>query len=63
MLFYANIQIIIFSAVSKYGETAPPTGFFHYFEPNEVLVKVYQPATEEFKDGEQLVFSELDLLL
>ncbi|KAA0188818.1 hypothetical protein HAZT_HAZT003820 [Hyalella azteca] len=45
-----GLHFINYSAVSKYGETAPATGFFHYFEPNDVLVKVYQPATEEFKD-------------
>ncbi|KAF2351798.1 A1 cistron-splicing factor AAR2 [Trinorchestia longiramus] len=43
-----GLHYIYYSAVSKQGESAPPTGFFHHFQPKEVIVKVYQPDKEEF---------------
>lgn len=40
----------ISSAVSKEGQTAPRSGFFHNFRTKEVLVKKYNPEQETFED-------------
>ena len=38
------------SAVSKEGQTAPRSGFFHNFRTKEVLVKKYNLEEETFED-------------
>ena len=40
----------LFSAVSKEGQTAPRSGFFHDFRPKEILVKKYNVHNETFDD-------------
>ena len=41
---------LLFSAVSKEGQTAPRTGFFHDFRPKEVIAKRYNQVKETFED-------------
>lgn len=44
-----GIHFIYFSAVSKEGSAAPRIGFFHEFKEHEVLVKRYDPQTEDIQ--------------
>ena len=42
------LYILLFlSAVSKEGQVAPRTGFFHVFQRKELLVKQYDPNMED----------------
>lgn len=43
----AGLHFIHYSAVSKTGTSAPRTGFFHYFEKGEILVKKWDKAAED----------------
>ena len=36
--------------MSKEGQVAPRTGFFHEFHPKEVMIKRYNHAKENFDD-------------
>ncbi|CAG0887788.1 unnamed protein product [Darwinula stevensoni] len=42
-----GIHFIYYSAVSKEGQVAPRTGFFHVFRRKELLVKNYDPHLED----------------
>ncbi|XP_068237846.1 protein AAR2 homolog [Palaemon carinicauda] len=42
-----GLHFIYYSAVSRQGETAPRTGFFHYFNQRELIVRHYDPAAED----------------
>lgn len=42
-----GLHFVYFSAVSRQGDVAPRTGFFHVFKQREVLIRVYDPATED----------------
>ncbi|KAG7153612.1 protein AAR2 homolog [Homarus americanus] len=44
-----GLHFIYFSAVSRQGDTAPRTGFFHVFQHREVLVRHYDPKDEDLK--------------
>ncbi|ROT73868.1 hypothetical protein C7M84_007672 [Penaeus vannamei] len=44
-----GLHFIYYSAVNREGDTAPRTGFFHVFKQREVLVRHYDPATEDLK--------------
>ncbi|XP_037279575.2 protein AAR2 homolog isoform X1 [Rhipicephalus microplus] len=46
-LIPAGLHFVHYSAVSKTGTAAPRTGFFHYFEKGEMLVKKWDKATED----------------
>ena len=39
-----------YSSVSKEGQVAPRSGFFHEFHPKEVMVKRYNTSNESFDD-------------
>lgn len=43
----AGLHFVHYSAVSKMGAAAPRTGFFHYFEKGEILVKKWDKAAED----------------
>merc|ERR550539_2231229 len=45
-----GVHFVYWSAVSKEGQTAPRSGFFHNFRTKEVLVKKYNPEQETFED-------------
>ncbi|CAG0912816.1 unnamed protein product [Notodromas monacha] len=45
-----GLHFIYYSAVSKEGSTAPRTGFFHWFEKEEVLARFYSAKDEEITD-------------
>ena len=45
-----GVHFIYWSAVSKEGQVAPRSGFFHDFRPKEILVKRYNEANENFDD-------------
>jgi len=45
-----GIHFIYWSSVSKEGQAAPRTGFFHEFHPKEVMIKKYNHANENFDD-------------
>ncbi|XP_042882047.1 protein AAR2 homolog [Penaeus japonicus] len=47
-----GLHFIYYSAVNREGDTAPRTGFFHFFKQREVLVRHYDPATEDLKAEE-----------
>lgn len=42
------MSFFIFSAVSSDKQVAPRTGFMHDFKAKEVLVKVWDPASEGY---------------
>nr|XP_045599708.1 protein AAR2 homolog [Procambarus clarkii]XP_045599709.1 protein AAR2 homolog [Procambarus clarkii]XP_045599710.1 protein AAR2 homolog [Procambarus clarkii]XP_045599712.1 protein AAR2 homolog [Procambarus clarkii] len=42
-----GLHFIYFSAVSRQGDTAPRTGFFHVFKQREILVRHYDPKAED----------------
>ncbi|XP_063855894.1 protein AAR2 homolog isoform X1 [Scylla paramamosain] len=44
-----GLHFVYFSAVSLQGDTAPRTGFFHFFRPREVVVRHYDPVAEDLK--------------
>lgn len=44
-----GLHFIYFSAVSRQGDTAPRTGFFHIFQQREVVLRHYDPNTEDLK--------------
>lgn len=46
-LIPAGLHFVHYSAVSKAGTAAPRTGFFHYFEKGEMLVKKWDKAAED----------------
>lgn len=41
-----GLHFIYYSAVSKEGCVAPRTGFFHYFSPQEIVVKKWDCINE-----------------
>lgn len=41
-----GIHYIFYSSVSNTGDTAPRTGFFHYFKKSEVVAKKWDKVTE-----------------
>mgnify|MGYP001793916897 CR=1 FL=1 len=45
-----GFHFMFYSAVSKTGETAPRTGFFHFFERREIIVKKWDSDTEDMVD-------------
>lgn len=45
-----GVHFVYWSAVSKEGQTAPRSGFFHNFRTKEVLVKKYNLEEETFED-------------
>merc|ERR550539_1091952 len=45
-----GVHFVYWSAVSKEGQTAPRTGFFHDFRPKEVIAKRYNQVKETFED-------------
>jgi len=45
-----GVHFVYWSAVSKEGQTAPRSGFFHNFRTKEVLVKKYNLEQETFED-------------
>jgi len=45
-----GVHFIYWSSVSKEGQVAPRSGFFHEFHPKEVMVKRYNPSNESFDD-------------
>lgn len=47
-----GLHFVYFSAVSRQGDTAPRTGFFHIFGAREVLVRHYDPAAEDLTTQE-----------
>ncbi|XP_076055430.1 protein AAR2 homolog isoform X2 [Oratosquilla oratoria] len=48
-----GIHFVYFSAVSRDGQTAPRTGFFHHFTRKEVLVKRYDPKMEDLIEEDE----------
>jgi A1 cistron-splicing factor AAR2 len=44
-----GIHFIYYSAVGSDGQVAPRTGFIHDFKQQEVLIKVWDPSTEDVK--------------
>jgi len=46
----AGLHFIFYSPASKEGNHAPRRGFFHNFIPGEVLVRKFDPKTEELHD-------------
>ncbi|XP_023220416.1 protein AAR2 homolog [Centruroides sculpturatus] len=51
-----GLHFIYYSGVSKYGQSAPRTGFFHVFSPKEVLVRKWNKFDETM--SEEIVNSE-----
>lgn len=47
-----GLHFIYYSAVNKEGQTAPRTGFFHFFSPKELLVKKWDSRTEDISQNE-----------
>lgn len=47
-----GIHFIYYSAVSKEGQTAPRTGFFHNFKSKEIVVKKWDRQMEDVKEFE-----------
>lgn len=45
-----GIHFIYFSAVSRQGDTAPRTGFFHVFKQREIVVRHYDEKAEDLKE-------------
>ncbi|KFM68531.1 hypothetical protein X975_14088, partial [Stegodyphus mimosarum] len=41
-----GLHFIYYSAVSKEGCTAPRTGFFHFFSPQEIVIKKWDNSSE-----------------
>lgn len=54
-----GLHFIYFSAVSRQGDTAPRTGFFHFFKRRELLVRHYN-ATEEDLESEDTNTEEME---
>ncbi|KAK7068671.1 a1-alpha2 repression [Halocaridina rubra] len=48
-----GLHFIYYSAVSNQGDTAPRTGFFHYFKRKELIVRHYDVAMEDLKDEDE----------
>lgn len=51
-----GLHFIYYSGVSKYGQSAPRTGFFHMFAPGEVLVRKWNKYNETM--SEEIVSEE-----
>ncbi|ORY94534.1 A1 cistron-splicing factor [Syncephalastrum racemosum] len=49
-----GLHFIYFSATNKEGVQGIRTGFFHYFESKEVLVREWSPKTEDLRDETEL---------
>jgi len=45
-----GLHYITYGAVGKLGDTAPKTGFFHYFNRGEVVVKKWDQRMEDISD-------------
>ncbi|XP_066945372.1 protein AAR2 homolog [Macrobrachium rosenbergii] len=45
-----GVHFIYYSAVSRQGETAPRTGFFHYFKQKDLVVRHYDPSAEDLEN-------------
>jgi len=45
-----GVHFIYWSSVSKEGQVAPRSGFFHEFNSKEVLIKKYNPISESFDE-------------
>lgn len=45
------IFLFFYSSVNKYGDISPRTGFFHWFEESDIVVKNYDKFTEDLYDG------------
>lgn len=45
-----GIHFIYFSAVNREGDTAPRTGFFHFFKQKDLVVRHYDAAMEDLKE-------------
>ncbi|KAG0712365.1 Protein AAR2 [Chionoecetes opilio] len=50
-----GLHFVYFSAVNRQGDTAPRTGFYHTFTTREVVVRHYNPATEDLEEAEASV--------
>ncbi|KAI9479547.1 A1 cistron-splicing factor [Zychaea mexicana] len=49
-----GLHFVYFSATSKEGVQGIRTGFFHYFESKEILVREWNPQTEDLRDETEL---------
>ncbi|KAL5463941.1 hypothetical protein EMCRGX_G032893 [Ephydatia muelleri] len=47
-----GLHFVFYSAVSREGQTAPRTGFFHFFQRQEVFVKKWSPFAEELTSND-----------
>uniref|UniRef100_A0A2L2YE17 Protein AAR2 homolog n=1 Tax=Parasteatoda tepidariorum TaxID=114398 RepID=A0A2L2YE17_PARTP len=47
-----GLHFIYYSAVSKEGSVAPRTGFFHYFAPQEIVIKKWDAMSEDLNSVE-----------
>jgi len=45
-----GVHFIYWSSVSKEGQVAPRSGFFHEFNSKEVMIKKYNPISESFDE-------------
>ncbi|KAG1462373.1 hypothetical protein G6F56_005532 [Rhizopus delemar] len=49
-----GLHFIYFSSTSKEGVQGIRTGFFHFFESKEVLVRIWNPQIEDLRDETEL---------
>ncbi|RCH91253.1 a1-alpha2 repression [Rhizopus azygosporus] len=49
-----GLHFIYFSSTSKEGVQGIRTGFFHFFESKEILVRVWNPQTEDLRDETEI---------
>lgn len=54
-----GLHFIYYSPVSKEGQLAPRTGFFHMFNKGEVVVRKYDPGTECLKEVDESLSASL----
>nr|CAG4640692.1 EOG090X02H9 [Eulimnadia texana] len=45
-----GLHFVYYSAVSKDGQVAPRTGFFHFFKKQEIVAKKWVATDEDFED-------------
>ncbi|GAB1603269.1 protein AAR2 homolog [Argonauta hians] len=44
-----GVHFVYYSAKNKEGQVAPRTGFFHEFKPREIVLREWDPQTEDIK--------------
>ena len=54
-----GFHFVFYAAVGRTGQSAPRTGFFHYFKQREIVVKKWDKDTEDVVD-QHLTTEELD---